>query len=60
MVFADPGFVEVELVEVLDQFDVAVDGHGRVLPVAVEGREEYAEFQACGPVDAHMDGLQRY
>ena len=46
MVLADPGFVVAELVEQLDQLEVALDGQRRVLVERMERRDEGAEAQA--------------
>jgi hypothetical protein len=43
VVLADPGLVVAQLVEVLDQPQVAVDGAGRVLTRRVERGEEGSE-----------------
>jgi hypothetical protein len=43
--FAEPRFVVAELVETYDQFQVTLEGEGRVLPDGVEGGEEDAEPQ---------------
>ena len=45
MVLADPGLVVVEPVEMLEQFEVALDRQGRVLVVIVERRQEDAAAQ---------------
>src|SRR5438552_10191728 len=43
MVFADPHFVEAELVEVLDEVEVALERERRILPGRMEGCHEKAE-----------------
>ena len=48
VVLADPGLVEAELVEADDEFEVALDGQGRVLADGVERGDEGAEGE--GPV----------
>ena len=47
MVLADPGFIVAEVVEVLDEFDVAADGKVGVVADAVERREKNAEIHAA-------------
>ena len=46
VVLADPGLVEAEPVEVLDQFEVAVQRQRGVVPDAVEGRHEDSEVHS--------------
>ena len=48
VVLADPGLVIAELVQPLDQLQVALDRQRRVLVDRVERRDEGAEAQACG------------
>ena len=48
VVLADPGFVVAEVVEVLDQLDIALKREGGMLANAVEGGEEEAEFHPLG------------
>jgi hypothetical protein len=45
VVLADPGLLEAELVEPLDQLEVAVEGEGGVLADGVERGQEDAELQ---------------
>ncbi len=47
MVLADPGLVVAEVIEPLEQFDVAADGQRGVLAQPMERGEEDAEFQAA-------------
>ncbi|OIQ65183.1 hypothetical protein GALL_532600 [mine drainage metagenome] len=42
MMLADPGFVVVQLIQVLQQFHVAFQGENRVLVHRMEGGEEDA------------------
>ena len=46
VVLADPGFVVAELIEPLDQLQVAVDRQRGILAHAVKGRHENAEVHA--------------
>jgi hypothetical protein len=48
VVLADPRLVPAELVEVGDQFEIALDGQRRVLPGLMERRHEDAEAQTVG------------
>jgi hypothetical protein len=51
VVLADPGLIEVELIQVLDQLEVLVQGQGRVFADAVVERgHEDAELHALGPI----------
>ncbi len=52
VVLAEPGFVEAQAVEVLDQLQVALEGQRRVLPDRVERGQEDAEPEASVGVDA--------
>ena len=49
VVLADPGLVEAEVVEVLDQLEVAVDREVRVLVDGVERGEEDPATHARSP-----------
>src|SRR5438067_986595 len=49
MVLADPGFVVAELVQPLDQFEIALQRKGRVLIRAVEWGEEDPESHSATP-----------
>ena len=51
VVLAEPGLVEAELVEVLDQLQVAFEGEGGVLAHRVERGQEDPELQAAVGVD---------
>jgi hypothetical protein len=54
MMLAEPGLVEPELIEVLDQLQVALEGQGRVLAHGVERGQEDAEIQViCGLNGGH-------
>ncbi len=44
VVLADPGFVVAELVEQLDQLEVALEGEGGVLAEPVEGARKMPNF----------------
>ena len=46
VVLADPRFVKTQVIEPLDQLEVAVHGKGRVFPDAVEGAEKDAKLHA--------------
>jgi len=48
MMLADPGLVVAELIEPLDQLEIAVERGGGVLADRVEGRHEDAEAHAIG------------
>ena len=48
VVLADPGLVEAQVVEPLDQFQVPVYGQGGVFTHPVEGAKEYAKLHAFG------------
>ncbi len=52
VVFAEPGFVETQAVEVLDQLQVALERQRRVLPDRVERGQEDAEPEAPVGVNA--------
>ena len=51
VVLAEPGLVEAQLVQVLDQLQVALEGQRRVLPDRVERGQEDAELQLLGGVE---------
>jgi hypothetical protein len=46
VVLPDPGLVKAEVVEPLDQLQVAVDGQGGIFPNAVEGTHKDPELHA--------------
>ncbi len=52
VVFAEPGFVEAERVEVLNQLEVPLEGQRRVLTYRVERRQEDPELEAAVGVTA--------
>lgn len=47
VVLADPGFVESQAIEMLDQLQIALEREGGVLAGRVEGRHEEAETHAA-------------
>ena len=48
MVLTDPGLVEPQIVEPLEQLQIALQAEGRVLSEPVERRQENPELHPCG------------
>jgi hypothetical protein len=46
VVLANPGLVKTEVVEPLNQLEVAIHGQGGIFPDAVEGTHEDTEFHS--------------
>ena len=58
MVLAEPGLVEPERVQVLDQLQIALEGQRRVLAHRMERRQEDAEVQVAGGVNGGHGGAR--
>ena len=57
MVLAEPGLIEPELIQMLDQLQIALEGQRRILADRVERGQENAEIQAISRIDGrHVDG----
>ena len=58
VVLTEPGLVEAQRIEVLDQLEVALEGEGRVLSHRVEGGQEDAELEVLGASQGgHVGGV---